>query len=306
MTSSKVTPDRHRHDAARLPVTLAPVQLTFCGVRGSTPAPGVPFVRYGGHTSCVALARAGEPVRLLLDAGTGMQAVTPLIDGPYEGSVLLGHLHWDHTHGMPFFAAGGRPGHRVRVLLPRQGDSGGEALLARCLSPPNFPIVPSQLGPGWSFEDIDEGRCQIEGFDVLAREIPHKGGRTFGYRISGDGGSLAYLSDHSPTSVGPGPDGLGERHAAALELAAGVDVLIHDAQHRAAELPEVDYLGHASVDYAVALGVEAGVGTVVLFHHSPTRTDDEIDDILAAAQNAGVAVVAAREGLVMDVAGGRR
>nr|MBA3800235.1 hypothetical protein [Geodermatophilaceae bacterium] len=61
-----------------------------------------------------------------------------------------------------------------------------------------------------------------------------------------------------------------------------------------------------SVDYAVALGVEAGVGTVVLFHHSPTRTDDEIDAILAAAQNPGVKVVAAYEGLVLDMAAGRR
>lgn len=280
------------------------VRVTFCGVRGSTPAPGAPFIRYGGNTSCVALARVGEPVRLLLDAGTGMQAVSPLMDGAFDGSVLLGHLHWDHTHGMPFFAAGGRPGHRVRVLMPRQGET-GEALLQRCLSPPNFPIVPSQLGPGWSFEDIDEGRFQLEGFDVLAREIPHKGGRTFGYRIEADGWSLGYLSDHSPTSVGPGPDGLGERHEAALELAQGVDVLIHDAQHRQEEFPGVAYLGHASVEYAVALGVEAAVGTVVLFHHAPTRTDDEIDVLLAASRKPGVKVVAAYEGLVLECADGR-
>ncbi|MBA3418189.1 MAG: MBL fold metallo-hydrolase [Geodermatophilaceae bacterium] len=280
------------------------MRVTFCGVRGSTPSPGRPFVRYGGHTSCVALARTGQPVQLLLDAGTGMQAVSPLVDGAYDGSVLLGHLHWDHTHGMPFFAAGGRPGHRVRVLMPRQGDS-GEALLQRCLSPPNFPIVPSELGRGWSFEDLDEGGFQLEGFDVLAREIPHKGGRTYGYRVSADGGSLAYLSDHSPTSVGPGPDGLGERHPAALELAAGVDVLIHDAQHRREEFPGVGYLGHASVDYAVALGVQAGVGTVVLFHHAPTRTDDEVDAMLAAAENRDVSVVAASEGLVLECVAGR-
>jgi len=119
---------------------------------------------------------------------------------------------------MPFCAAGGRPGHRVQVLVPRQGEP-GEQLLQRCLSPPNFPIVPSQLGAGWSFEDLDEGQFQLEGFDVLAREIPHKGGRTFGYRVSADGGSVAYLSDHSPTSIGPGCDGLGERHEAALALA---------------------------------------------------------------------------------------
>ncbi len=249
----------------------------------------------------MALQRAGHPVRLLLDAGTGMQAVSALVDGPYVGSVLLGHLHWDHTHGMPFFAAGGLAGSRVRVLIPVQGGDPGQGLLQRSLSPPNFPIVPAQLGSGWTFEDIDEGRIKLEGFEVLAREIPHKGGRTFGYRVSADGGSLAYLSDHSPTAAGPGPDGLGERHDAALELADGVDVLIHDAQHRAAEFPAVDYLGHASVDYALALGREAGVGTVVLFHHAPTRTDDEIDDILADARALGHPVLAAYQGMVLNL-----
>lgn len=250
-----------------------------------------------GIAEVVLLSRVGKrALRSLASAAKAVEhaAGHQIVE---EGGAPLGfHLI---TEGEAVAEVGGRPGQRVEVFTPKQGDP-GEALLARCLSPPNFPIVPSQLGPGWSFQDIDEGRLQVEGFDVLAREIPHKGGRTFGYRVSADGGSMAYLSDHSPTSVGPGPDGLGERHAAALELADGVDVLIHDAQHRAAEFPGVGYLGHASVEYAVSLGIEAGVGTVVLFHHAPTRTDDEIDDLLAAAHNPGVKVVAAYEGLVLE------
>jgi phosphoribosyl 1,2-cyclic phosphodiesterase len=280
------------------------MRVTFCGVRGSTPAPGADFVRYGGHTSCVHLRHTDGRV-LLLDAGTGMAAVTALVEGPtdpFAGGVLLGHLHWDHTHGMPFFAAGGRPGSRVDVRLPRQ-DEPAEALLGRFMSPPSFPIHPAQLGAGWSFADLDEGTHEVEGFAVLAREIPHKGGRTFGYRVSDGVGTIAYLSDHSPTAWGPGPDGLGVRHEAALALATGADLLVHDAQHRAAEFPAVDYLGHASAEYAVALGREAGVGTVVLFHHAPTRTDDEVDAILAAVQGHGVPVLAASEGLVVDLTG---
>jgi phosphoribosyl 1,2-cyclic phosphodiesterase len=275
------------------------MRLTFCGVRGSTPAPGAAFLRYGGSTSCVAVQADGEPVRLLLDGGTGLTNATALIEGPYDGDVLLGHLHWDHTHGLPFFAAGGRAGSRVRVLLPAQGAS-PEAVLERAFSPPHFPIVPAQLGPGWSFAAIDEGVRRIGDFEVLAREIPHKGGRTFGYRVSDDTGSIAYLSDHSPTSAGPGPDGLGERHEAALALAHDVDVLVHDAQHSASEFPSVDYLGHASVEYAVTLGEEAGARTVVLFHHGPRRTDDEVDALLAGVQDRGVRVIAAYEGLVLE------
>lgn len=281
------------------------LRVTFCGVRGSTPSPGVSFARFGGQTSCVALAHPGQAPSLVLDAGTGLQNVTGLLDGaPYDGSVLLGHLHWDHTHGMPFFGGGLMPGHRVDVFIPEQGEP-AELVLERCFSPPHFPITPSQLGDGWSFDSLDEGSHEIEGFTVLAREIPHKGGRTFGFRVEGDGGSLAYLSDHSPTSLGPGPDGLGERHDAILELADGVDLFIHDAQHLAAQFPGVAFLGHASVEYGVAVAREAGVRTLALFHHAPSRTDDEIDQIATMASalaGEDLSVFAAYEGLVVDLA----
>ena len=280
------------------------MRLTFCGVRGSAPAPGADFVRYGGQTSCVAVSVGEAAPRLVLDAGTGLDGVTALLGGaPYDGSVLVGHLHWDHTQGMPFFRSGGAEGSRVDVLIPEQGEP-AERVLERSFSPPHFPIVPAQLGAGWSFAGLAEGSTALEGFDVLAREIPHKGGRTFGYRVGHGGASAAYLSDHSPTSVGPGPDGLGDRHEAVLDLVTGVDVLVHDAQHLAAQFPEVGFLGHASVEYCVELAREAGVRTLVLFHHAPSRTDDEIDVIVRDAQRrAGddLTVLAAAEGLVLDL-----
>ena len=279
-----------------------PLRVTFCGVRGSTPAPGAAFVRYGGHTSCVALSRGDRAPELLLDAGTGITAVTPLLGGrPFSGSVLLGHLHWDHTHGLPFFL-GGRETPRTDVYLPEQGEP-AEALLERCFSPPHFPIVPAHLGPGWSFRSLEEGVHRIEGFEVLAREIPHTGGRTFGFRVSHAGTSIAYLSDHSPCSLGPGPDGQGERHDAILELAAGADLLVTDAQHLASQFPELAYLGHATVEYDVAVAREAGVGTLVLYHHDPWRTDDEVDAIEEHARRLArgdLDVVAAYEGLVLE------
>ena len=280
------------------------MRVTFCGVRGSTPAPGAAFLRYGGQTSCVAVSRGDGPPTLLLDAGTGLVNVTALLDGAqYDGSILVGHLHWDHTQGMPFFAGGFAEGHRVDVLIPEQGES-AEAVLERSFSPPHFPIVPAQLGPGWTFAGLPEGRHVVEGYDVLAREIPHKGGRTFGFRVTYDGASLAYLSDHSPTAAGPGPDGLGERHDAMMDLATGVDLLIHDAQHLAEQFPGVGFLGHASVEFCVEAAREAGVGTLALYHHAPSRTDDEIDAILELARAiAGdeLTVVAAYEGLSIDL-----
>jgi phosphoribosyl 1,2-cyclic phosphodiesterase len=135
----------------------------------------------------------------------------------------------------------------------------------------------------------------------LAREIPHKGGRTFGYRVSDGHSSIAYLSDHSPVSFGEGPDGFGPYHEAALTLADGVDILFHDAQHTAAEFPTRSFMGHSSIDYAVGLGREAGARKVMLFHHDPPRTDDELDAIVESWRDAPVAVEAATEGAVISL-----
>src|SRR6185312_3269511 len=195
------------------------MRLYFCGTRGSTPVSGLNQGRYGGHTSAVALAHDGQAPTLVLDAGTGLMQLTGLLDGaPFRGTLLLGHLHWDHTHGMPFFAGGLCPGHRVEVVIPEQGAD-AEQVLAKAFSPPHFPVFPSELGPGWSFRGLEPGKHELEGFTVQALEIPHKGGRTFGYRVSSGGASLAYLSDHSPLGIGPGDDGLGELHENALALA---------------------------------------------------------------------------------------
>jgi phosphoribosyl 1,2-cyclic phosphodiesterase len=268
----------------------------LCGVRGSTPAPGPDFVKYGGHTSSLALAHDGALPSLVIDAGTGLRRVTALLGAaPFEGTLLLGHLHWDHVHGLPFFQGGARAGHRVNVLLPAI-DGDAEATLARGLSPPHFPVGPTQLGDGWTFNPLEEGSLQVEGFDVAVREIPHKGGRTFGFRVTDGDASLAYMSDHFPLSAGPGPDGLGAYHDAALELADGVDVLVHDAQFLAAQFPAVTYLGHAAIEYAIGLGVAAHAKSVLLFHHAPDRTDNELDAISAQFADAPLPVTVAVEG----------
>jgi phosphoribosyl 1,2-cyclic phosphodiesterase len=268
-------------------------------VRGSTPAVGADFTGVGGNTSCVALAHDDEPTpRLVLDAGTGLRAVSGLMRGEaFRGSILLGHLHWDHTQGLPFFRAADRADAATRVFVPEQGVPPLE-LLARFMGPPAFPILAPELQGSWSFESIDEGEQAIEGFTVLAREIPHKGGRTLGYRVSDGHSSIAYLSDHGPALThGPGPDGFGPYHEAAMQLCTGVDLLIHDAQYTASELPFRLGFGHSAADYAVGLARACGAGRVLLFHHDPDRTDAEVAAIERAMRHGeDIPVDAAREG----------
>jgi len=280
------------------------VRIHFCGVRGSTPAPGQDFLRYGGHTSCVAIAhdRTAVPT-LILDAGTGVRNVTPLLDGKaFSGTILLTHLHWDHFQGLPFFQGGDRDDARVTLLLPGQPDgASAEQILSRAMSPPHFPIRPGDLRGDWTFGTIGPGHRDAEGFSVDVREIPHKGGRTLGYRVSDGRSVLAYVTDHCPTAFGPGPDGWGEYHASALDLAAGADVLVHDAHLLASEVAAEAPFGHAAADYAVGLAAAAGARRVVLFHHKPGRTDDELDELGRRFAQAPVDVTVGTEGEILDL-----
>jgi ribonuclease BN (tRNA processing enzyme) len=283
------------------------MRLWVCGVRGSTPAPGAPFLRYGGHTSCVAIGHDEGPPVLLLDAGTGIRRVDDLFSGapgllgdrPFAGSIILGHLHWDHLQGLPFFGAANQAGSRVNLYLPNEGDPG--ELLDRILAPPFFPITHRQLSGDWRLRSLDEGEHQLEGFSVLAREIPHSTGLSLGLRVADATSAIAYLSDHCPTNLGPGPEGLGEYHQSALELAADCDLLFHDAQYLDEELAERASFGHAAVGYACGLARTAGAKALMLFHHDPPRSDDEIDEIVRRHASNELPVLGAAEGLVIDL-----
>lgn len=269
------------------------MQLTFLGVRGSTPAPGAEFVRYGGHTSCIAVSldAASKPV-LALDAGTGIRTLTPLLDGAaFEGSILLSHLHWDHVQGIPFFAAGDRDDSRVDVFLPAEEGRTGFDLLSQMMSPPAFPITPEGLKGTWSFQAVGSGHFATEGFDVTAFDVNHKGGRSFGYRIEAGGASFAYVPDHAPAA------GVSDAAIAAMD---GVDFLIEDAQFLAHERPRaVDY-GHATIDEAIELAEQVNAKSLILFHHGPHRTDAALDQIGEQFCSDGFAKVA-YQGMVLDL-----
>jgi ribonuclease BN (tRNA processing enzyme) len=272
------------------------VKVQMLGVRGSTPAVGADFVRYGGHTACVAITGEGSAVpTLVLDAGTGLRSLTSLLGGAaFDGSIVLSHLHWDHMMGLPFFAAGDREGARVDLYVPAQEGRSGRDLLAQSFSPPSFPIPPEGLHGTWTFRDLTDGEHTVEGFSVSAVDVEHKGGRTFGLRVEDEHGSVAYLPDHAPAA------GLSDRVKAQLR---GVDMLVHDAQFLDAERPvAVDY-GHATVEDCIRLARECDVGTLVLFHHSPARTDSALDEIASWATTLaqGIPLLVAREGMTLDV-----
>jgi phosphoribosyl 1,2-cyclic phosphodiesterase len=268
------------------------VRVRFCGVRGSTPAPGTEFAGVGGHTSCLALSPGdGQAPSLVLDAGTGIRDITALLGRrAFVGTIVLTHLHWDHVQGLPFFAAADRDDARVRLLLPHQGTTeSAEAVLGTAMSPPSFPIGPDGLRGEWTFGFVPEGTSEVDEFTVTAVEVPHKGGRTLGLRIDHDGTSLGYVPDHLP-------GGEQANHGSVIELLRGVELLVHDAQFIDDEREVAELYGHSTVSDAIAIARAADVGELVLFHHSPARTDAMLGRMLRELDPGAVRVSLAVQG----------
>ena len=81
-----------------------------------------------------------DPV--ILDMGTGLRyfGETQPLDGTFNGTALVTHLHWDHVQGLPFFGPVLRGGH-LSVQAPAQDN--GLSLFESfdlCVRPPFFPV----------------------------------------------------------------------------------------------------------------------------------------------------------------------
>jgi ribonuclease BN (tRNA processing enzyme) len=282
------------------------VDVTFYGARGSCPCAGDKYVRHGGNTASV-LVRTSAGELIVLDLGTGLRALGVAVssdhpDGgpPVRATGLLTHLHFDHILGLPFFGPLRHTDSEFEVYGPRQPEGRLADALGDIVRPPFFPIPLQNLLADLRFHELDDGdHFAIGDAKVRARFVRHPGA-TLGYRIEADGVAVAYVPDHQqPPPGSPIDDGV-------LELCEGAQVLVHDAQYTDFELSHKPTWGHSTVDFAVDLAVQAGVGHLVLFHHDPAHDDDALDQMLERARGlaepSGLTVSSAEEGVTLDVA----
>lgn len=257
------------------------MKVTLWGTRGSLASPGPDTVSYGGNTACVEV-RGEDGSCLVLDAGTGVRRLGAEI-GPETQriDVLLTHLHMDHVQGLGFFGPLYRPDLEVHLWGPASStlDLGGR--LARYLSPPLFPVRLRDLPCRLTLHDVPLGSFQIGAFELSAALICHPG-PTVGYRLREGTRSLAYLPDHEP-ALGSFRFPARPEWTSGYALAAGADLLIHDAQYTAAEYPKHVGWGHSALPQTIAFAASAGVKQLVAFHHDPGHDDRLIDRLIADA-----------------------
>ncbi|HEY5219980.1 MAG TPA: MBL fold metallo-hydrolase [Gemmatimonadaceae bacterium] len=288
------------------------LRLQFWGTRGSIPSPGPQTVRYGGNTPSVEV-RTSDGWLIILDAGTGLRELGRSLiaranGAPIVGDIFLTHAHWDHIQGIPFFGPLFQRGNHFTIWGSKTLETSIDRVVRDQMSPVVFPVTFEELDARIDFSEISVETQKRHGYEVSAYPVRHPGG-ALGYRFTesqAGSSALVYISDNELGAGGKydTPDGW---RAGLVEFTRGAKVLVHDATYTAEEYDHFRGWGHSTYADAVALALEAGVEQLVLFHHKPERTDDEVDARVAKCRamvkdsGARLDVVAAAEGMTLTV-----
>jgi phosphoribosyl 1,2-cyclic phosphodiesterase len=245
---------------------------------------------------------------LILDAGTGLRRFGMLSPWLYRRvDVLLTHLHLDHVQGLGFFMPLYDPEVEVHIWGPQSTTASLHARLQRYLSPPLFPVYLRDLPCKLVVHEVPPDDLELGAFHVTSQRVCHPG-VTVGYRISAGGMAFAYIPDHE-VALGARVFPLSPDWTSGYEIAADVDLLIHDAQYTDAEYAQHVGWGHSSIQHAVQFAILAQAKRLMLFHHDPAHSDDDLEHHTANAVSLlkpAFPVALAREGETFELATARQ
>jgi phosphoribosyl 1,2-cyclic phosphodiesterase len=268
---------------------------------------------------------------IIIDAGTGIRKLgQELMTGPCgEGKgdvhLLISHTHWDHIQGIPFFAPLYVKGNRINIYAYKR-DVHLQTIFSSQSEAPYFPISLEEVAAEVNYIELVDGsqfkagpvgvRCVLLNHPFMA----------LGYRLEHVTSAMAYVSDTAPfdriifghTFIARRPDlsiplssadasRLKAMRRAVTELCRECDAIIYDTMFGMEEYLSRPHWGHSCTEHALEIAHEAHAASLILFHHSPERTDDEIDRQLSLLQNnTSLKVMAAMEGMILELLNGVR
>jgi phosphoribosyl 1,2-cyclic phosphodiesterase len=307
--------------------------VTLWGVRGSIPCPGPSTVRYGGNTLCLEVRYGPQNRLVIVDAGSGIRPLgvelmkTDFPKGPIDAKILFSHTHWDHISGFPFFTPVFLPTTKLGIYGPVTFEEDSlESVIGGQMQYRYFPVTMAELAAQMTYQRLQETTLEFEDDLLVKTKYLNHPITCLGYRFEHGGKVIVTLFDHEPfrnlfptDPADPDFDQAvfeeGERAAREENrrieaFMAGADVVLHDAQYTQKEyLKGRKGWGHSSMEWAINAASRSAVKKLVLIHHDPERTDEQIDELqrtyrqaIAARTPAGASpldVVFAKEGMTL-------
>lgn len=300
------------------------MHLTFYGVRGSYPVARRDQVHYGGNTTCLHFStRSGQ--NLILDGGSGIRLLGQSLmkqafgAGQGEAIILVGHTHWDHILGFPFFTPFYQQGNRFVFASAGQTGSHIRDILAGQHADLNFPVPFENLVADFEYIAFKPGdKLALGGFQIETVQLNHPG-ITVGYRIEADGCTVTVYTDTGRVRQvrmgdgmgGPAPDETFTKVylEQLAHCARQSDILVHNTHFLEYEMVGRYHWGHSTIEDALEIARLAEVKQLALFHYNPEHSDTTVGENLALAQDLSVEdsfeVIASAEGRQLEIGSGK-
>jgi len=283
--------------------------VRFWGTRGSIATPGPATVKYGGNTACTEV-RCGQQL-LILDAGTGIRmlglSLQEEFEGrPFKGHIFVGHTHWDHIQGFPFFGPAFQEGNEFTIYSLRGAEKPLERIFRGQMDSDYFPVRLTEMKAHLIFSEL-ESDVDLGGPRVSYVFLNHPG-LAVGFRIRFEGRSVTYISDHetygrlNPDGQHPNP-----MDVEVVQFAANTDLLISEAQYTEEEYEAKRGWGHSTFLDVLERAAQARAKTLALFHHDPSHEDRFLDDVedfcnkTVQERNYDFRCFLAREGMTVEL-----
>lgn len=289
------------------------MKVKFWGVRGSIPSPGPRTMRYGGNTTCIEV-RTDQDELIILDGGTGIfpLAQSLPLGQPLVVNIFVTHSHWDHIHGLPFFIPIFIPGNQIRLhgAFDPVAMQGPEQIMAVQMQYSYFPVREAEVKSRFDYVTLMPYEPVQTASATVTPILLNHPVIDLGYRIDCNGKSVFFTGDHEPhyNIYDPGDEGyaeyqnlIEEQYRTLVQAIQGVDVLIADSSYTVEEYPAKKGWGHGTFDSCIRLAQDANAKILYCTHHEPTRSDDDLEKVFAAALarhplTPGLEIRLAREG----------
>ena len=285
------------------------MKVKLWGVRGSIPSPGADTMKYGGNTTCLEIDPEDGGNEIIIDGGSGLRLLGNHLVKKYlpekniELDFLITHTHWDHILGFPFFTPIYMPSTKLRFYGPVTYEEGGiEEIIGSQFQYRYFPVIKSELSAELEYKPLRETSFILRnGIKITTKYLNHPV-LCLGYRIEYRDKCFCIATDSEPfrnvfptdpndpdydrTAAEEGEAAAEEENRKLAEFFSGADLLVYDAQYTQDEM-EKDKLGwgHSSFEFAIENAYKAGVKKLLLTHHDPERTDEELDILIDFYKN---------------------